>query len=61
LNKRDMSVLAIARIRDNQVESLHYIRDPMARAVAGDMTFGVTGIDLNINELLKLNTVEAIK
>jgi len=61
LNKRDMSVLAIARIRDNQVESLYYIRDPMARAVAGDLTFGVTGIDLNINELLKLKTVEAIK
>ena len=61
LNKRDMSVLAIVRIRDNQVESLYYIRDPMARAVAGDLTFGMTGIDLNINELLKLNTVETIK
>ncbi len=61
LNKRGMFILAIGRVRDNQVESLHYIRDPMARAVAGDLTFGVTGIDLNINELLKLETVEAIR
>ena len=61
LNKREMFILAIGRVRDNQIESLHYIRDPMARAVAGDLTFGVTGIDLNINELLKLETVEAMR
>lgn len=61
LNKREMSILAIGRVRDNQVESLYYIRDPMARAVAGDLTFGVTGIDLNINELLKMETAEAIR
>ncbi len=60
LNKRDMFVLAIGRVRDNQVESLHYIRDPMARAIAGDLTFGLTGIDLSISELLKLETAEAI-
>ena len=56
LNKRDMFILAIGRVRDGQIESLHYIRDPMARAIAGDITFGVTGIDLSIDELLKLET-----
>ncbi|NVM22694.1 MAG: DUF3883 domain-containing protein [Desulfobacterales bacterium] len=61
LNKRDMFVLAIGRVRDGQIETLHYIRDPMARAIAGDITFGVTGIDLNIDELLKLETVEVMR
>lgn len=61
LNKREKFVLAIGRVRDNHVESLHYVRDPMARAVAGDLTFGVTGIDMNISELLRLDTVEMVR
>lgn len=61
LNKRDMFVLAIARVRDTKVESLHYVRDPMARAIAGDLGFGITGIDLKIDDLLKLETAEAIR
>ena len=61
LNKREMFVLAIGRIRDGQVEALHYVRDPMARAISGDITFGVTGIDLSIDQLTSLATAEAVK
>ncbi|MDD5701026.1 MAG: helicase-related protein [Dehalococcoidales bacterium] len=56
LNKREMFILAIGRIRNDEIEDLHYISDPMARAIAGDLTFGLTGIDLSINDLLKLET-----
>lgn len=60
LNKREMFVLAIALVRDGAVVGVpHYIRDPMARQISGDLTFGVTGIDLSIGELLTLQTVEA--
>ena len=59
LNKRDMFVLAIALVRDaSVVEGPHYIRDPMARAISGDLTFGITGVDLSIKELLKLERPE---
>jgi len=61
LNKREMFILAIGRVRDNAVESLHYIHDPMGPAVAGDLTFGITGIDLNIDELLNSETAVTMK
>jgi len=59
LNKREMFILAIVLVRDGSVaEPPHYIRDPMARVVAGDLTFGVTGVDLSIKELLEMEKAE---
>jgi superfamily II DNA or RNA helicase len=60
LNKREMFVLAIVLVRDGAVvEPPHYVRDPMARAISGDLTFGITGIDLSIKDLLELERREA--
>ena len=62
LNKREMFVLAIVRVKDGTVVGKpHYIRDPMARAISGDLTFGITGIDLSIPELLKLEDTGAVR
>ena len=59
LNKREMFVLAIVLVRDGTVaEGPHYVRDPMARAISGDLTFGITGVDLSIKDLLKLEKAE---
>ena len=59
LNKREMYVLAIALVRDSSlVEPPHYARDPRARAISGDLTFGITGIDLSIKDLLRLEKAE---
>jgi hypothetical protein len=59
LNKREAFALALVMMRDGQVvEPPHYMWDPMDQLVHGDLTFGVTGIDLNVNGLLKLERRE---
>jgi hypothetical protein len=37
LNKREDYCLAIALVRDDKVESLHYVQDPLAHLLAGDV------------------------
>lgn len=55
LNQRERFALAVVLVQDGQaVGSPHYIWDPMTRLVQGDLTFGVTGIDLNLKEMLHL-------
>ncbi len=59
LNKREMFALAIVLVRDRAVVAPpHYIWDPMSRVVSGDLTFGVTGVDLSISELTRLEAKE---
>ena len=54
-----MLILAIVLVRDGAVvEPPHYVRDPMARAISGDLTFGITGVDLSIKDLLKLEKAQ---
>jgi len=61
LNKRDDYYLAIARIRGDDVESLHYIQDPLARALSGDVLFGQVAMVFKLDELLGLETVQVVR
>jgi hypothetical protein len=59
LNKRELFALAIVLVKDGSVVGgPHYIHDPMAQAIGGDLTFGITGIDLSIKELLDSEKME---
>jgi hypothetical protein len=62
LNKRDDYHLAIARVRDDDgIESLHYIQDPLERALSGDVLFGQVAMIFKIEELLDLQTAQAVR
>lgn len=53
LNKRRDYYLAIARVRNETVESLHYVQDPLAHMLTGDVQFGLVAMVLKLSELLK--------
>mgnify|MGYP001581696592 FL=1 len=40
------------------MEPPHYVRDPMARSISGDLTSGIRGIDLSVKDLSQLETGE---
>jgi hypothetical protein len=61
LNKRKDYYLVIARVRDETVESLHYVQDPLARALSGDVLFGQVAIVFKLADLLALETAESVK
>ena len=61
LNKREDYYLAIVRVRDGTVESLHYVQDPLAKAVSGDVLFGQVAIVFKLEELLSLETTETVR
>jgi superfamily II DNA or RNA helicase len=62
LNKRADYYLAVARVGSGDaVESLHYVRDPLARALSGDTQFGLVSVVLKLDDLLGLETAELVK
>jgi len=62
LNKRDDYYLAIARIRDDdRVDSLHYIQDPLARALSGDVLFGQVAMVFRLDELLAMASAKPMR
>ena len=52
--------MAIARVRDETVESLHYVQDPLAKALSGDVLFGQVAIVFKLADLLALETAETV-
>lgn len=61
LNKRKDYYLAIARVREEQIESLHYVQDPLARALSGEVLFGQVAMVFKLSDLLALETAEAVQ
>ncbi len=61
LNKRQDYYLAVALVRDDAVVSLHYVQDPLGRALSGDVVFGQVAMVFKISDLLGLETVEAVR
>ena len=61
LNKRKDYYLAIARVRDETVESLHYVQDPLARVLSGDVLFAQVAMVFRLDDLLALETAEAVR
>jgi hypothetical protein len=62
LNKRNDYHLAIARVRDDDgIESLHYVQDPLARALGGDVLFGQVAMVFKMDELLGLETAQIVR
>jgi superfamily II DNA or RNA helicase len=60
LNKREDYYMAVALVRDDAVESLHYIQDPLAHMLSGDVQFGLVAMVLKLSELLSLETAEVV-
>jgi hypothetical protein len=47
-------------VRDETVESLDYVQDPLAKALSGDVLFGQVAIVFKLADLLALETAETV-
>lgn len=61
LNKRDDYYMAIVRVDGDSVRSIHYVQDPLAHMLSGDVQFGMVAMVLKLSDLLNLGTAETVR